>query len=209
MSQYDDENVLVIKRSLFDKLGSFEGFNADVSRYLPAFLDPRNNFFLSRDLAENDPSHKQIIPYAIFHKGNKVLRYYRGGGSGEKRLASKASIGIGGHINDDDHAASSLDRDTYTVGVEREIQEELHINCSYSQRIIGLINDDSNEVGRVHLGVVHLVSLENEAVRANEDNVVDLQFLPYEELNDSIENLETWSSICLKKLPGFIGIQAT
>lgn len=205
MSKYADENVLVIKRELFDQLGAFEGFCDDALQYLPSMLDPDNNYFLARDLAEDDPTHKQIIPYAIFHYQDRILRYYRGGGSGEKRLASKASIGIGGHINDTDFAASSLDRDTYTVGIEREIEEELAINCGYTQKIIGLINDDSNEVGQVHLGVVHLVSLENDDVAANEDNITNLEFIPLSELKENADDLETWSSLCLGSLDQFLG----
>lgn len=204
MSKYDDENVLVIPRSLFDRLGAFQGYCPDTSSYLPSILDPVNNFFLSRDLAEDDPGHKQIIPYAIFHCGDRILRYCRGGGSGEKRLASKGSIGIGGHINDTDYAEASLDRDTYTVGVEREIEEELKIDCSYSQKIVGLINDDSNEVGQVHLGVVHLISLDNEKVASNEDTIADLQFLSFDELTAARDQLETWSSICLEHLHHFL-----
>ena len=124
----------------------------------------------------------------------------RGGGSGEKRLASKGSIGIGGHINDGDHAASSLDKDTYTIGVEREIDEELHFSGKYSQKILGLINDDSNEVGQVHLGVVHLVTLESDEVSAAEDNIQNLEFLSLPELQDRSDALETWSRICVDGL---------
>ena len=131
MSRYEDENVLVITRELFDRLGAFEGISLEPERYLPEILDPANNFFLSRDEAEEDPSHKQIIPYAIFRHEDRYLHYVRGGGSGEQRLASKGSIGIGGHINDSDHASSSLDKDTYTRGVEREIDEELNIVGDY------------------------------------------------------------------------------
>lgn len=206
MSKYADENVLVITRALFDELGAFEGFCSHASDYLPKILDPQNNFFLSRDLAEDDPEHKQIIPYAIFHHNNRILKYYRGGKSGEKRLASKASIGIGGHINDTDFAASSLDKDTYTVGIEREIEEELTINCDYNQKIIGLINDDSNEVGQVHLGVVHLIALENEQVQAAEDNIVDLSFVEFNQLRQNSNDLETWSSLCLESLAPFLDL---
>lgn len=206
MSKYADENVLVITRSLFDQLGAFEGFNTQVSDYLPAMLNPDNNFFMQRDLAEDDPGHKQIIPYAIFHHQDRILRYFRGGGSGEKRLASKASIGIGGHINDTDFANASLDRDTYQVGIEREIEEELNIDCDYSQKIIGLINDDSNEVGQVHLGVVHLVSLSSEAVSANEDNINDLAFIPFTELSQQTDTLETWSQLCLASLEPYLSV---
>ncbi len=204
MSRYADENVLVITRSLFDELGAFEGFCDRAADYLPSILDPQNNHFLQRDLAEDDPSHKQIIPYAIFHCGDSVLHYYRGGGSGEKRLASKGSIGIGGHINDTDHAAASLDKDTYSVGVEREIEEELNIGCGYTQKIIGLINDDSNDVGKVHLGVVHLVSLDSQDVQAGEDNIADLSFRTLAELQADSDQLETWSALCLEHLAGYL-----
>ena len=95
-----DENVLVVRRSLFDELGSFQGFCAEASRYLDVFLRRENNFFAPRSSAETDPSLKQIIPYAVFTHGGRILRYVRGGKSGEKRLVAKASIGIGGPNND-------------------------------------------------------------------------------------------------------------
>ncbi len=200
MGKYADENVLVISRGLFDQLGAFEGISFETDRYLPQILDPANNHFLNRDLAEDDPSHKQIIPYAIFRHGDRYLHYVRGGGGGEKRLAAKGSIGIGGHINDTDHAASSLDKDTYTIGVEREINEELNLTGGHTQEILGLINDDSNEVGRVHLGVVHLFTLESGEVTPAEDNIENLEFLTLEELADRRDSLETWSRICLEGL---------
>lgn len=200
MGKYADENVLVITRELFDRLGAFQGISFETERYLPTMLDPANNFFLNRDLAEEDPGHKQIIPYAIFRHGDRFLHYVRGGGGGEKRLAAKGSIGIGGHINDTDHAASSLDKDTYTTGVDREINEELNLTGGHHQEILGLINDDSNEVGQVHLGVVHLFTLESDEVTAAEDNITGLQFLTLEELNAERDRLETWSQICLDGL---------
>ena len=200
MSKYEDENVLVISRELFDQLGAFQGISLEPEKYLPSMLDPENNYFLQRDLAEDDPGHKQIIPYAIFRHGDKFLHYVRGGGSGERRLASKGSIGIGGHINDVDYAASSLDKDTYTNGVDREFDEDLNISGDHTQEILGLINDDSNEVGQVHLGVVHLFTLESNQVTAGEDNIVDLQFLSLEELEAKHDELETWSQICVQGL---------
>ncbi len=200
MSRYEDENVLVIKRELFDQLGAFEGISLEPDKYLPSILDPQNNYFLARDKAEDDPGHKQIIPYAIFRHGDRYLHYVRGGGSGEKRLAAKGSIGIGGHINDTDFAAASLDKDTYSTGIEREIEEELNIVGGHRQEIIALINDDSNEVGQVHLGVVHLVELETEDVTAGEDNIEGLEFLTLNELEERYERLETWSQICVRGL---------
>jgi predicted NUDIX family phosphoesterase len=200
MSKYADENVLVISRDLFDELGSFQGISLEPENYLPTILDPANNHFLGRDLAEEDPSFKQIIPYAIFRHEDRFLHYVRGGKSGEKRLAAKGSIGIGGHINDTDYAASSLDRDTYSIGVEREIDEELNIEGDHTQEVLGLINDDSNEVGKVHLGVVHLFTLESAQVTAGEDNIESLEFLTLEQLQSRHDRLETWSQICVDGL---------
>ncbi len=143
---HPDEQVLVVPRPLFDEIGAFQGFCSTPENYLTAFLDPANNYFLPRDAAEDDPSHKQIIPYAIFHHNGRLLHYVRGGGGGEKRLAAKGSIGIGGHINSEDADQASLDRDTYSIGIEREIDEELNIEGTHTQRVVALINDDSNNL---------------------------------------------------------------
>ncbi len=194
------EHVLVISRALFDQLGAFQGFNPDVESYLPTMLDPANNFFMERPAAEADPTHKQLIPYSIFHHAGRYLCYTRGGKGGEKRLHAKRSIGIGGHINPVDQTQAHLGEQTYLNGVEREISEELRISGSYSQRVIGLLNDDSNEVGQVHLGVVHLFELEGADVASNEDAIQDLQFLSLEELVAAGDQLETWSAICIQHL---------
>ncbi len=201
---YEDESVLVIKRELFDEIGTFQGISTEIDKYLPAFLNPSNNFFIHRELAEDDPTHKQIIPYAIFKHGDKFLKYLRGKKSGEQRLASKSSIGIGGHINQDDFNSSSLEKDTYLTGIEREINEELIINCDYNNLPIALINDDSNDVGQVHLGVVHLFDLESDQVEAGEANIENLEFLSSEDLLREKENLESWSQICVDHLDEII-----
>ena len=201
---YEDESVLVIKRELFDEIGAFQGISTEIDKYLPVFLNPSNNFFIHRELAEDDPSHKQIIPYAIFKHGDKFLRYLRGKKSGEQRLASKSSIGIGGHINQDDFNSSSLEKDTYLTGIEREINEELIINCDYNNLPIALINDDSNDVGQVHLGVVHLFDLESDQVEAGEANIENLEFLSSDDLLREKDNLESWSQICVDHLDEII-----
>ncbi len=201
---YEDESVLVIKRELFDEIGAFQGISTEIDKYLPVFLNPSNNFFIHRELAEDDPTHKQIIPYAIFKHGDKFLRYLRGKKSGEQRLASKSSIGIGGHINQDDFNSSSLEKDTYLTGIEREINEELIINCDYNNLPIALINDDSNDVGQVHLGVVHLFDLESDQVEAGEANIENLEFLSSDDLLREKDNLESWSQICVDHLDEII-----
>jgi predicted NUDIX family phosphoesterase len=197
---YSNESVLVVRRSLFDELGSFQGLSLEVSRYLPAFLDPANNFFLSRDQAEHDPTHKQLIPYALFRHRGRLLRYLRSKKTGEHRLMAKMSLGIGGHINTDDVSGASVGRETYNAGVEREIAEELQIEGAWQQRIVALINDDSNEVGQVHLGVVHLVDLDSDRVVPNDETIAEIAFLPPEQLQLERDRLETWSQICLEGL---------
>ena len=205
MGKYEDENVLVVPRALFDEIGAFQGLHAEVDRYLPRFLDPANNFFLARDDAEDDPSHKQIIPYAIFRHGDRILRYVRGKKSGEQRLASKASVGIGGHINQDDADQASLEKDTYMTGVEREIDEELTLGGGYTQRVVALINDDSNEVGQVHLGVVHLFDLESPEIAPGEANIQELELIQRKQLVAESDRLETWSQICVDNLDAILG----
>src|SRR5437899_12459762 len=108
-----EENVLVIKRALFDQLGNFHGLNFEPRKYLEAILSRGNNFFLPRAQAERDPTHKQIIPYAVLAFGNKVLYYVRGKKAGEQRLVAKGSIGIGGHMNEGDEPLFALDEEAY------------------------------------------------------------------------------------------------
>lgn len=121
----------------------------------------------------------------------------RGAKSGEKRLVAKGSIGIGGHINDGDESLFSFDRDAYRAAVHREIEEELQFEGGYTDRVAALINDDSNEVGRVHLGIVHIVTLNHSAVSAGEKAIAELGFFTVEELRARRDNLETWSQIVL------------
>jgi predicted NUDIX family phosphoesterase len=201
MRDYQGEEILVISRELFDELGSFQGIETDVVRYLEAILDPANNFFMDRGKAEEDSSFKQIIPYALFHHNGRYLHYTRGKSGGESRLHAQGSVGIGGHINPVDERADPLGRETYLAGVEREIDEELNITGGHQNRIVGLLNDDSNDVGKVHLGVVHIFELESDEVTSAEDALANLNFQSAKDLKGSLfENLETWSKHCVDSL---------
>ena len=195
-----DENVLVIRRSLFDELGSFHGLNFEPERYFPALLSRGNNFFLPRSQAENDPTHKQIIPYVVIAHGDKVLHYVRGKKAGEQRLVSKGSIGIGGHMNDTDESLFAFDENAYRAGVEREVNEEITISSSFDDRIVALLNDDTTEVGRVHLGIVHVFRLAESKVEKREAMITNLSFLTREELVSRRESLESWSQLCVDSL---------
>jgi predicted NUDIX family phosphoesterase len=202
-----DENILVIKRSLFDQLGSFHGLNFEPRKYLDAILSRGNNFFLRRDQAEKDPSHKQIIPYVLLTHGDKVLHYVRGKRAGEQRLVAKGSIGIGGHMNQEDESLFNYltDEAAYRAGVEREVGEEISINTKFEDRIVALLNDDSTEVGQVHLGVVHVFKLAEPKVEKREAMITNVAFLGKGELIARRDSLETWSQICLDSLERLLG----
>ena len=195
-----EENVLVVKRSLFDELGSFHGLNFEPERYLGPLLSRGNNFFLPRAQAENDPTHKQIIPYALVVHGDRVLHYVRGKKAGEQRLVAKGSIGIGGHMNDTDESLFAFDENAYRAGVEREVNEEIDIQTTFEDEVVALLNDDTTEVGRVHLGIVHVFRLAEPKVQKREAMITNLSFLTRDELLERRENLETWSQLCVDSL---------
>jgi predicted NUDIX family phosphoesterase len=195
-----EENILVIKRALFDQLGSFQGLNFEPQKYLDAILSRGNNFFLPRKQAETDPTHKQIVPYAVIVFENKILYYVRGKRAGEQRLVAKGSIGIGGHLNDDDESLFAWDEVAYRAGVEREVNEEIKINTAFEDRIVALLNDDSTEVGRVHLGIVHMFKLAEPKVEKREAMITNLGFVSPEELLARRDSLETWSQLCVDAL---------
>ncbi len=199
MSRYNGEQVLVVPRAAFDQVGSFNGVRLNALQYLQAFLQEGVAQYIDRELAENSPEYKQLIAYAIFRHEGKILAYARTSKGGEARLHNKLSLGIGGHINPIDGIAQSID--TYLTGVEREIREEVRFEGNVEQQIFAIINDDSNEVGRVHLGVVHLFELTSPNIVPNEDALADMQFYSLEELSgDLYERLESWSAICVDAL---------
>jgi predicted NUDIX family phosphoesterase len=198
------ENVLVFPRSLFERLGVFQGFSAEVDRYLPKILDKQNNSFQPRARAELDPNFKQIIPYVVVTDGKSILHYVRGKKAGEKRLVAKGSIGIGGHINDADHTFFADGLQAFQEAVKREVCEELAIQGAFDARPVGLINDDSTEVGRVHFGVVHVLFRTPEQVKKNEQVITQVGFVPFEQLKTKREQMESWSQLCLDHLDALL-----
>jgi len=199
-----DEKVLVFPRSLFEGLGVFQGFRSDVDRYLPVILDKKNNSFQPRAQAETNPAFKQIIPYVIVTDGKSILHYVRGKKAGEQRLVAKGSIGIGGHINDDDHSLFAVGLQAFQEAVRREVCEELAIQGPFDAKPVGLINDDSTEVGRVHFGVVHLLFRTPDQVKKNEQVITQVEFVPIPQLKARREQMETWSQLCLDNLDALL-----
>ena len=201
MSQVATEHVLVVPTAVFHRLGHFQGFCSDVDRYLKDLLDPAHTSYRPRSAMEQDPSFKQLIPYVIFrHKDEdgrtQLFQYTRGKGQGESRLHAKQSIGIGGHISAEDAAQASA----YEEGMRRELEEEVRIDTPYCGQLAGLINDDESEVGKVHLGVVHLLDVQEPAVRPRESEIIEAGFRPVEDLLAGLGRFETWSQICLRAL---------
>jgi predicted NUDIX family phosphoesterase len=197
------EDVLVVPRALFDKVGAFQGFCADTAAYLPALLDPRHTSWRPRVTVEDDPSFKQLIPYCVLawragDGGPRYFAYTRGGGQSEARLRAKRSVGIGGHISSTD--GEHGDDTSYEAGMRREIAEEIAIGGGWTSRCVGLINDDSNAVGSVHLGIVHVLEVERPEVASRESELVECGFETLEQLLADRERFETWSQITLDAL---------
>jgi predicted NUDIX family phosphoesterase len=113
---------------------------------------------------------------------------------------AKGSIGIGGHMNDEDESLFAWDEKAYRAGVEREVSEEIKIETNFEDRIVALLNDDTTEVGRVHLGIVHLFRLIEPKVEKREAMITSLAFLTGDELRARRDILETWSQICVDSL---------
>ena len=191
------ERVLVVPTSVFHEIGHFDGFCGDPDPYLANLFDSACTSFQPRHRIEDDPSYKQLIPYCIFRCDDRLFNYRRGKEQGEGRLHSKRSIGVGGHISSVDETGHGS---VYESGLRREIEEEIDVDCRYEERCLGMINDDTTDVGRVHLGIVHVFDVEEPKVRPRESSMIDTGFAPAAELFREIAQFESWSQICLKHL---------
>lgn len=226
--KYKGEKVLAVPTAILAQMGIGEGLGG--SRYiegkLKAMFDLGEAAFYDRAKAEKDPTLKQIIPYIIFKHDRMVFSYVRGKGTAEERLKGNRSIGIGGHINPVDGGATRPEYDTYQRALNREIGEEVEFYDDHSELItkhvntfvppakifrptpIAFINDNSNSVGRVHLGVVHLCELESQCVRRKEEQISKSGFLSLDKFDRHVEQtggsmrneLENWSLLCVDYL---------
>ena len=149
--------------------------------------------FVSRADAEDDPSLKQIIPYVLIRCGTKVMLMRRLQKQSERRLWDKYSIGVGGHLNPEDSEADFFD--AFLSGMERELHEELDISTEYACRLVGCINDDATDVGKVHFGIVFQALLANDSVRIRETSKMTGEFIEIEELAAIRPEMESWSRI--------------
>lgn len=196
-----EEQILVIERKIFEQVGAFNGLATDVQKYISKVFAQGVPRFMPRPQAEKDPSFKQLIPYVIMTCDGKYLSYVRGKRAGETRLVAKRSLGIGGHINPVDWTLFTADPyKIYLEAVQREVAEEVSVETKYQDRVIALLNDDSNEVGQVHFGVVHLWTLDEPKVERHEQMITQMSFMSIPELQAVRDTMETWSQICLDGL---------
>lgn len=189
-----DENILVVPRSKlfidqppqgFFKLSSFDYYQQMIEK---------NKEFLPRSLMEQDPTYKQIIPYLIFAHDNKLFLMQRAGNAGEQRLKNKYTLGIGGHIRERDIAGSTI-----FDWATREFHEEVCYDGSLTIQPLGLINDESNAVGQVHLGFAFLLK-GNTANISIRSELQEGSLLAFDQCGQFFDQMESWSQIAFTYL---------
>lgn len=207
----DDEMIMVVPRSALDAVGHFEGLEFDVQRYWHLLERPE---FRRRGDMEKDPSFKQIIPYQIVVRDDKALLYQRTPKSGEGRLQGRYALGFGGHLNEDDMTLAKENEgdktwsEAYVAGVTRELDEEIRIASPTIQyRVAALLNDEADEVGRVHLGIVHVIEINpmggvTYGTEGSDHSIALKGFHNPRELRQDrvYDNMEGWARICAQNL---------
>jgi len=196
-----EERVLCFPRSLLEEIGVFQGLSMDVDKYLPVVTSSKRLVYINRSEAEQDKRYKQLIPYVLVLCDGKVLRYRRGKGGQETRLHGLYSVGIGGHISDED--SSLFSNVGYHDGMRREIMEEVAVD-EMNESMVAVINDDSTEVGQVHFGVVHIMHVANENVVGHRSGIVSPEFVPIAEAVKDLSGYESWSRLCLENLDSLL-----
>lgn len=195
-----DSSVLVIETNKIERVGLFQGYVTHIPDYLSILLSLQNNLFLLRTQAEQDTRYKQLIPYVVLRHEDSVFSYVRGKKSSESRLIAMRSIGVGGHIEPIDQSLFSSDRDMYLEAARREVSEEVKLDSPFHENIVALINDDSTDVGKVHIGIMHIWDLAEPKVTKREGLITQSGFVPIETLKANLDELETWSQIALQVL---------
>lgn len=197
------ERVLVLARASVPGGCDFTGLRPadDLAALREAVL--QQGRYLERPIAEESPAFKQLIPYVIVRDGASVFFMERTDAGGDARLHGKASLGVGGHLNPVDHGADPL-----LAGLRREWAEELVADWEPEFRLVGLLNDDSNPVGAVHLGVVFAVAADGRPIAVREHEKLSGRFVAPSEVFAGWDRLETWSQLVAAALlsdPAVVG----
>lgn len=190
------EKVLVVQTDLLNLPGN---------KYLPKSAETaeimkicaENHCFIDRPAAEGNPAYKQLIPYVTIMCEDKILCLQRTIAQSEERLHGKISLGVGGHINPVD-AADTL-ASIISLAMNRELREELWLETESSPFLSGLINDDSNSVGSVHLGIHYILPVETRPAVRETDKMKSTWLSPHQ-LEALRPRMETWSQILLPAL---------
>jgi predicted NUDIX family phosphoesterase len=193
-----EERVLCFERKLFEQLGVFDGLSLNVDKYLPVLTSQQNLVYRNRSEAENDRRYKQLIPYVLLICDDRILRYRRGKGGEETRLHGLYSVGIGGHISEEDHGLFSQAMGYYE-GMRREVLEEVALD-EVKEATVAVINDDSTDVGYVHFGVVHIMQVANDRIAGRRSGIVAPEFIPIADAVKNATSYESWSRFCLENL---------
>jgi predicted NUDIX family phosphoesterase len=193
-----EERVLCFPRRRLEAAGLFQGLSLEVEKYLPVVTSGADLQYLNRSEAEQDKNFKQLIPYVLVLCDGKILRYRRGKGGQETRLHGLYSVGIGGHISEEDNTFFSKDVG-YQDGMRREIREEVAVE-EIDEVAVAVLNDDSTEVGTVHFGVVHVMRVANEDVVGRRSGILGPEFIPIEKAMADTSVYESWSRLCLENL---------
>lgn len=192
MTSWRSEEVLVVPRAEIFPDGAWHGFiDQDPERYLGIIADRLQ--FRPRGEVEEDPDYQQIIPYLVFRHRDLYFLTRRLKQSTEKRLRHLYSLGVGGHINRVDVVGGGAD--PVQAGLRREFEEEVIYAGAWSHRLIGLINDDSNDVSRVHLALVFEVNGELPEIKIRETGKLEGELLRLEDMKIYYLDMESWSQL--------------
>jgi predicted NUDIX family phosphoesterase len=189
------EQVLCVKREDIFPDGAWHGFVSDrLERHQQVIRE--KHFFMARAKVEDDPSYQQIIPYVVFRHGDHYFLTHRLRASSEKRLRKQYSLGVGGHINPGDLEAGDPIQD----GLKREWEEEVVYDGAFEARLIGLLNDESAPVSKVHLGVVFLVDGDSPNIAIRETDKLAGELLTLDEMRIYYLEMESWSQMVYDRL---------
>lgn len=189
-----EESILVVKREYL--IGGDEDWHGirleNINRYL-GIINTKKEFMI-RHLAENDPRYKQIIPYLVFMYEERIFVMQRTAQSSESRLQNKYTIGIGGHIRQEDIKCNDL-----FTWANREFHEEVAYDDTLTIETLGVLNDDSNDVGRVHMGFVFLLHGMSDAISIKSE-LKSGSFMTLDECVGMLGQFESWSQIVLEAI---------
>ncbi len=184
--QRSAELVYVVPRAVLPGGAGWRGILVDdVDACLEAMA--RHGRYEPREAMERDPDHKQVIPYVVLRDGRRVFLMRRTRAGGDARLHERFSIGVGGHLNPGDAGLAG--------GLLREWGEELEADFVPEFRVLGLLNDDTTEVGAVHIGVVYVADADGRPVNVRETDKLSGEFVEPAELLAVYDRMETWSQL--------------